>query len=85
MVQQNVASPRLHIGDTVTTLITHLDHVRICALGQVFNLSLCGCIQLGICSQVNLGKNNYQWLCLEQRLYVLEQRDLLLNRVTARF
>ena len=81
MVEKNVASLRLNIGDTVPRGVTHLDQVSVVLLGKVLDHVTGFVVQAGILNEIDFCQYDHQGLVLEEGLDILEQRDLLLNRV----
>mmetsp|Transcript_5471 Transcript_5471/g.9261 ORF Transcript_5471/g.9261 Transcript_5471/m.9261 type:complete len:659 (+) Transcript_5471:197-2173(+) len=83
VVEQNVASLGLHVSDTVSTSVAHLNQIGVGALGQVLDqlpLVLGELLELG---QVDLGEHDDQGFGQEEGLDVLEQRNLLIDGVAA--
>ena len=83
MVNENVACSSLDIGDTISGLVTHLDHVGVGLLGEALDLLARLRLELGVLAEINLGKHNDEGLGLEQRLNRVEKADLLVNSITA--
>ena len=85
VVQEDITSLLLHVCNTNSTLVAHLDQVGVVLFSHCFNLSLGLLSKLSKLDEINLGQYDNEWLCLEQRLNVFEERDLLLNGVATSF
>jgi hypothetical protein len=83
MVNEDVARSSLDVGNTITGLVTHLDHVGVGLLGEGLDLLARLRLELGVLAEINLGKHNDEGLGLEQRLDGVEEADLLVNSITA--
>ena len=83
VVNENVASSSLDIGDTIAGLVTHLDHVGVGLLGEALDLFARLSFELGVLAEIDLGEHNDEGLGLEQRLDRVEKADLLVDGVAA--
>jgi len=81
MIEQDVASLALHISDTITRNIGHLDEIGVGLSRQCLDLSALLSGQICEFLQVTLGKDKHEWLSLEEGLDGLEKFDLLIDCV----
>ena len=82
MVQKNVARFALHICNTISRNVRHIDQISIGLSGEVLDFLALRCLKLVILLQIALSKDKDERLGLEKRLDRCEQRNLLVNSVT---
>ena len=85
MVQEDVAGLGANVRDTISGLVTHLNHISIGTLGYTFNLASDFWFQLLVCCQIDFSQHDNQWFGLEKWFDIVEEGDLMLNCVPTAF
>ena len=65
MIKENVTSASSDIGDSVSTLITHLDEVSIGLFSQHLNRFLGLSLEFSVWAEINFCQYYNKWFCLE--------------------
>ena len=81
MIEKDVTSFTFNVFNTVFRNIGHLDQVRVRLLGKSLDLAFFIGTQVSVFLDVDLGENDDEWLCLEERFDGVEQVDLLWNSI----
>lgn len=79
VLQQNVASLFLDIGNAFPTLVTHGNKTDVVVLKEIFQLSFVFLVEFFESHQIDFGHDDDQRLVLKQGLDIVEQRNLLGN------